>query len=78
MSPAPHNRAGLVPGQVRGDLEEPRTGPPGLGSECPDEGLLREITGPFRIPHLAVQEPDEIREGRAVHLRPVDAHGAPG
>src|SRR5690606_14258420 len=76
LAPA-HDRAGLVPSEVGGDGEQPGARVLGLLAERADEGLLRQVLRTLRVPHLAVEEADQVTVGRAVHVRPIDAHGCP-
>src|SRR5690606_31541062 len=46
-------------------------------AERADEGLLRQVLRTLRVPHLAVEEADQVTVGRAVPVRPIDAHGCP-
>ena len=61
-------------GQIGRDTEEPGPGLPGLVLERTNEGLLGQIPGPVRVPHLSVEEADQVRERGSIQLIPVDAH----
>src|SRR3954451_13077311 len=65
---SPNRRPGLVPRQVGGDRKHPCTRLLGAVSQRTHEHFLRQILGPFRVPHLAVEETHYRRIGGLVQL----------